>query len=198
MVNEHRLENVAQEYVKNQTISLALKIAGMVIEYVLVLILGYEVHKITSSDQPKDVWLFVEFFSVLSLCALIWVMKCCCLNKFCINCCINRIKGKQSEDGNPTDAEPQEKVSTWKCIVRKLHMILNRLAVGAIGYEVRKRIFAKKPMNNWDYAEVAAVALFCIWIFTIKYCILKCYAFKCCANCLKGCCCFGKKNNTQA
>lgn len=183
--NAHRLENVVQEYMKNSAIKFALSIVSMAIEYVLILILGYEVNKIFS-DEPKDVSTFVEFFVVLSFCMLIWIMKCCCLNKFCINCCINQIKGKQTEDTTTADElEPKEKVSLMKKIVRTLHMILNRIAVGAVGYEIRKRLFAKEPMNNWDYAEVIAVGLFCVWIFTIKYCILKCYVLKCCCPCLK-------------
>lgn len=192
--NSHRLENVIQEYLKNSAIQMALNIAPMIIEYLLVLALGYEVNKIFS-DEPKDVWTFVEFFGVLSLCALIWMMKCCCLNKFCITCCINCVKEKSDEE-NTAEPEPEEKVGLFKKIIRKLHLILNRLAVGAVGYEIRKRIFAKKPMGTWDIVEVVAIVLFCIWIFTIKYCILNGHLFKACC-CFK-CRCSQKKTEDDA
>lgn len=171
--NQHRIENVIQEYMKNGVINLIVRIIGMSIEWVIVLILGFQWHKLTS-DDPKDVWTLVNFFVVLSLCVLIWILKCCCLKRIC----------KQiMEDAQGADADenvPQEKVGLVKSLVRKLHLILNRVAVAAVGYEIRKRLFAKKPMNNWDYAEVIAVILFCIWIFTIKYCILKCKCFVSC------------------
>lgn len=182
--NQHRLENVMHDYVKNGLKSLIIRFMGMAIEWILVLILGFETNKITSSDEPRDIWTFVEFFIVASLCVLVWVMKCCCL-ACCMNCFFNQIESglRQGDNGNL----PADNIGLVQKIIQRLHLILNRFAVGAVGYEIRKRLFATKPMNGWDYAEITIITIFCVGIFTIKYCVLNCYClnFICC--CCKGC-----------
>lgn len=172
---QHRLQNVVQEYLKNEAISLIVKIIGMAIEWILILILGYEVNKLTSNEST-DFSILAEFFGVLALCVLIWILKCCCLKRLC-----NKIieQAQNADESEPT----KPNTGCTKSIVQKLHLILNRVAVAAVGYEIRKRLFAKEPMNNWDYAEVIAVILFCVWIFTIKYCISKCKCLGFCSCC---------------
>lgn len=178
MVDQHRIENVVQEYMSNGVINLIVRIVGISIEWILVLILGFEWNKLIS-HHPRDIWTLVEFFTVLSLCVLIWLLKCCCLKRIC------RKFIENSQGADVDENVPKEEVGLIKAIVQKLHLILNRVAVAVVGYEIRKRLFAKTPMDNWDYAEVIAVILFCVWIFTIKYCILKCKCIELCRSCSK-------------
>lgn len=190
------IRNYVQESVKNGIMNFVIRTVARALELIVTLAVGYEVSKITS-DEKKDVWSYVEFFAVLTLCMCIWVVKCCCVNKFCVNCCIkcfnryrNRDENIELENANDDENEPAEKLGPLETVLQKLHMILNRLAIGAIGFEIRKQLFKFKPLTTWDYVEISAIALFCIWILTVKYCVLKCHCLKlcCCFRCVKGCC----------
>lgn len=192
------IRNHIEQTIKNGATNFAIKTAVRVFDGIITLAVGYEVGKITS-DDVKDVWTYVEFVVVLSLCACMWIVKCCCLNKFCINCFINCIGKKRNrrEDirmENENNARNTPEIGIWEKILQTLHMILNRLAIGAIGYELKKQLtkqFQHKQFGTWDYIEITAITIFCLIIFTIKYCILKCYFLKCCCSC-----CF-KKNRTE-
>lgn len=182
---EAYIRSYIEENIRNDVMNFAIKIATFVLEWTITLAVGYEVQKITS-DEKKDIWTFAEFFGVLALCVCIWIIKCCCLNKFCINCCINCFSKKRNQEDiemGDDDAEGEEKMSIFATVLGKIHMILNRLAIGAIGFELRKQLFNFKPLTNWDYIEISLIGLFCLWILTIKYCILKCYCLKCCCPC---------------
>lgn len=193
---ETYLRNYIRTNVENGVWKFSLKIATNVLDWLITLAVGYEVEKITS-DERKNVWTFVEFFGIVMLCIWIWIIKCCCLNRFCITCCINCVRGKQQEDmENGQESEATEKVGIVKNILSKMHMVLNRLAIGAIGFEVRKQLFKFKPLTTWDYVEISIVILFCIWILSIKYCILKCHCLICCCWCIKGCC-FRKEEEVE-
>lgn len=193
------IRNYFEQNIKNDATNFAIKTAARILDWTITLAVGYEVSKITS-DEKKDRWTYIEFFGVLTLCVWIWIMKCCCLNKFCINCCINCVNKRRNRNedmemrsgGGDDNAEQTPKIGIWANILQKLHIVLNRLAIGAIGYELRKQIFKFKPLGTWDYVEISIIALFCLWILTIKYCILECHFLKCCCSC-----CFKEKNNDQ-
>lgn len=192
------IRNYIEQTIKNDATNFAIKTVARALDWTITMAVGYEVGKITS-DEAKDKWTYIEFAGVIALCACIWIIKCCCLNKFCINCCLNCFnKRQQNEDieigneQNAVNAENTPKIGIWANILQKMHMILNRLAVGAIGYEVRKQLFKFKPLGTWDYVEISIIGLFCLWILTIKYCILKCHFLKCCCPC-----CF-KKTSRRA
>lgn len=175
-----------QTNIKNGVWKFALRIATMVLDFLITMAVGYEIEKITS-DETKDNWTFVEFFTVLILCLLIWIIKCCCLNRFCITCCYKCVHGKRQEGDEMEDGpeeETNEKVGMLESVLNKVHMILNRLAIGVLGYELRKQLFNSEPLSTWDFVEISMIILFCIWIMTIKYCILKCS----CPRCSKGNC----------
>lgn len=193
------LRNYIQTNVENGVWKFSLRIATNCLDWIITLATGYEVSKVTS-DEKKDIWTFVEFFIVSTLCVFVWIVKCCCLNRFCITCCIKccmkcaqRNQPEEipmrNRDTDEAEAEASEDVGTMKSILNKLHMILNRLAIGAIGFELRKQLFNFKPLTTWDYIEISAIVLFCIWILSIKYCILKCHCLKCCYCCVRFVCC---------
>lgn len=192
----HQTQSYLRDYVQNAVkkdgMKLGIMIAGRVIDWLLTLAVGFETSKITS-DESKDIWAYVEFFVVLTLCVCVWMMKCCCLNQFCINCglnCCMKCFGKQRNDADDAndEADPAEQLTLMQSILQKLHMVLNRLAIGAIGFEVRKQVFKMKPLTTWDYVEISLILLFTLWILTIKYCILKCHCLKICRWCTKSCC----------
>lgn len=185
------IRNYIEQAVRNGVLNLIVRILTFILEWTVTLAVGYEVQKITS-DIEKDIWTYVEFFSVLTLCVWIWIIKCCCVNKFCINCCINCINKNQNQNVEAENNEDGENVGIWQSILGKMHMILNRLAIGAIGFEVRKQLFKMKPLTTWDYVEISLIALFCVWILSIKYCILKCYCLKCFCPC-----CFKPTNSNE-
>lgn len=164
-----------------------------IFEWTVTFGVGYEVEKITSGEE-KTTWTYVEFFVVLQLCAWIWIIKFCCIRKSCIKRCVKcyNKNSKQKENEKPEEKPPKKKVGIFKRILNTLHMTLNRLAIGAIGYELRKQLFTRKlkPFGFWDYVEVISIVLFTIWILSIKYCLLKCYCLKCCCP---GC--FNKKGD---
>lgn len=175
-----------EDKVRDGVWKFALRTLARVLDWMITLAVGYEVNRITSNDEPRDIWTFVEFFVVVALCVLVWVMKCCCLNKFCITCCINCVvkrNGQDEEIGqHVNEIEEGKKMSAIESVLEKVHMILNRLVIGAVGFELRKQLFKMKALTTWDYVEISIIALFCLWVLTIKYCILKCH-------CLKFCCC---------
>lgn len=184
-----------EDKVRDGVWKFALRTVAKVLDWLITLAVGYEVNKITSDDEPRDIWTFVEFFVVVALCVLIWVMKCCCLNKFCITCCINCMvkRGGQDEEigQNENEIEGGKKLSPFESVLAKVHMILNRLVVGAVGFELRKQLFKMKALTLWDYVEISIIALFCLWVLMIKYCILKCH-------CLTFCCCCCRLNGRLA
>lgn len=189
--------------VKDGVWKFALRTVARVLDWLITLAVGYEVSKITSNDKPRDIWTFVEFFAVVALCILVWLMKCCCLNKFCITCCINCVVKREGQDEeigqNVNENEGGEKMGPIESVLEKIHMVLNRLAIGAIGFELRKQLFKFKPLTTWDYVEISIIALFCLWILTIKYCILKCHCLKiCCCCCRRTNGCSAKKNEDIA
>lgn len=190
------IRNYIRENVKNGIMNLIIRIVTNVLDWILTVTVGYEVNKITS-EEKRDIWLYAEFFGVLTLCVWVWIMKCCCLNKFCINCCIKcatrRRRAEQNIEASGDENETGEKKGMFETVLEKLHMMLNRLAIGAIGFEIRKQISKFKPLTTWDYIEISLIILFCIWILTIKYCCLKCHCLKCCGWCIKGCR-FGKRS----
>lgn len=198
------LRNYIQTNIENGIWKFALRITTNVLDWIITFGVGYEVDKITSDDK-KDIWVFVEFFGVLTLCTWIWIIKFCCLNRFCISCwfrccskCVHRSQQEDISMGNPEDngAEADndtERVGRVEMILDKLHMILNRLGIISVGYELRKQLFKLKPLTFWDYFEISVITLFCIWILTIKYCVLNCGCIKFCCWGLKGCSCVRKR-----
>lgn len=181
------IENSIQDAVRDGVLDLVVRILTFVLEWTVTFALGYEVQKITSAEN-RDIWTFVEFFSVFTVCVCIWIIKCCCVNEFCINCCLKCMKKNRPAPTVEPEPEPEqgERVGIMKSILGKMHMVLNRLAIGAIGFEVKKQLSKLQPLTTWDYVEISLIALFCIWILSIKYCILKCYLLKyCCPCCFK-------------
>lgn len=186
------IRDYIHQQIRDGILNLVVKIATFVLEWTITLAVGYEVQKITS-DEKKDVWTYVEFCGILAVCVLIWLIKCCCVNKFCINCCINCFnKNRNQPDIEAGRDENGERMGLAASILEKIHMILNRLVIGAVGFEIRKQVFKFKPLTTWDYVEISLIASFCVWIISIKYCILKCYCLRCCCPC-----CFKNQNEIE-
>lgn len=175
---------------KNFLINNAIRNLALAFEWVVTLGVGYEINKMFDGNfWHKDVWAFVEFFVVIFACVCIWIVKCCCINKFCINFWCLRHCNKKSNEAEEIEMRNDQSTlpvgenankGPLNAVLDKLHMVLNRLAIGAVGYELRKQLFKMKPLTTWDYVEISVVILFCLWILSIKYCILKCYCLRCC------------------
>lgn len=180
-----------EEYIGESITEWVVNGIAFLIEWILVLAVGYEIRKITSEDVQitKNVWPFVELFIVLSLCAFVYIIKCCCL-KLCVKYWFQKVKEdieleRREESGA---MENTKNGGIWKRILNSAHMALNRVVIGAVGYEIKKQIFSTKILqwDTWDYVEITLVVLFCMWVLLFKYCVLKCVFLRyCCRKCFR-------------
>lgn len=195
------LRNYIQSNIENGAWKFGLRIATHVFDWTLTFASGYELEKFKSTEK-KDIWTYAELFGIFTLISWIWIIKFCCLNRFCITCCVKCCvrcsqRGRQEEmqmrNRDEDDDESTESVGIVKRVLNILHMILNRLGIGAVGFEAKRHVFTFKPFKpTWKtWLEMSLVGIFCIWILSIKYCILKCYCLKCCCPCIPKC---GSKN----
>lgn len=73
-MSENQKTNYIRSNFENEFWEFAFRIATTVFEFFLIIVIGYEVEKIIS-DEKKEIWSFVEFFSVSTLCIWIWIKK---------------------------------------------------------------------------------------------------------------------------
>lgn len=178
------LRKYINDCIRNETVRYGVTIATTVIELALSLAIGYELQNITS-DEPNTAWTYVEFAIVLVLCLFVWIISCCCINEFCISCAIDCYNCLQDREEDSQSDEAKEKKGILESILKKIQMVLTRLLIIAIGYEMRKEIFRTKPWRVWDTIEIVIIIIFCLWLIALKYCFLECYHLKCLWRCFR-------------
>lgn len=180
------LREYINDCIRNETVRYAVQIVTTVIDLALSLAIGYELQKLTS-DESNTVWTYIEFVIVLILCWFVWIISCCCINEFCINCaidCYECLQRKDQEEDSQSD-EAEEKRGILESISEKMQMVLTRLLIIAIGYVIRKEIFRTEPWGVWDTIEIVIIVIFCLWLIALKCCFPKCCHLKCLWRCIK-------------
>lgn len=71
---QNYLQNYIRSNIEDGIWGFALRIATTALEFLLIIVIGYEVEKIIS-DEKKEIWAFVEFFGVSTFCLWIWIKK---------------------------------------------------------------------------------------------------------------------------
>lgn len=71
---QNYLQNYIRSSVEDGVWDFAFRIATTALEFLLIIVIGYEVEKIISAEK-KEMWAFVEFVGVTTLCLWIWIKK---------------------------------------------------------------------------------------------------------------------------